>query len=51
MTNQWECVVRLSSGWQTTVIVNASNHTLAKQFAESQTGGKCLAAYPIPANK
>ena len=47
MLKRWRCIIRLSDGWQTETIVQARDHSTAMKFAEAQTGGKCLAAYPI----
>lgn len=46
MLKQWRCIIRLSDGWQTETIVQARDQQTAMKFAEAQTGGKCLAAYP-----
>jgi hypothetical protein len=47
MLKQWRCIIRLSDGWQTETIVQARDQNTAMSFAEAQTGGKCLAAFPI----
>ena len=46
MLKHWRCIIRLSDGWQTETIVQARDQQTAMRFAEAQTGGKCLAAYP-----
>ena len=46
MLKKWRCVIRLSDGWQTETMVQARDQQTAMKFAEAQTGGKCLAAYP-----
>jgi hypothetical protein len=47
MLKKWRCIIKLSDGWQTETIVQARDHSTAMKFAEAQTGGKCLAAYPM----
>ena len=47
MLKKWRCIIRLSDGWQTETMVQARDQQTAMKFAEAQTGGKCLAAYPI----
>ena len=46
MLKKWRCIIRLSDGWQTETLVQARDQQTAMKFAEAQTGGKCLAAYP-----
>ena len=47
MIKKWRCIIRLKDSWQTETIVFALDHSTAMKFAEAQTGGQCLAAFPM----